>query len=148
MAKRIVARKSGRGQKTPRKGKLYTVQGHELTDTQHEEFCLQLTGIRRQFPDWDAWQHEKRALDECLYRWRPSVIALKKFNGPEGNCLYQRTQQALLAIGRLKHLPIGVCGVGPIRIGNVLIKHIADELSAVASELRSVHDGIAKEVQP
>lgn len=97
----------------------------KLTATQHAECLDHLEQIRRPFPAWNPWDQESRPMHDCRFRWRPSVKVQDRFKTID---LYQRTQQAVHALGQMGDLPMNIGGSGVVRIGNDLIKHIADEL--------------------
>jgi hypothetical protein len=137
------ARKAKRRPKA-RKERVYEVAGHELTKEQQADFERELKQLWRQFPNWTAEAREERALSNCLYRWRPSVRAHDTL---QKRALYERVSQAMHALMGLIEWPMHICGLGGVRMGSVLIEHVAGELEAVAKELRDMQVGISTEIR-
>lgn len=106
------ARKARRRPKAQKVRKLYDIQGHKLTQEQLGEYMRHHSEIERQFPQWSPAEHARRAVSDCLYRWRPSVRAAEEF---KTMALYQRTQNAMHTIGSLKDIPINIAGEGSRR---------------------------------
>lgn len=123
------------------------VGGHQLTKDQYREYLDQRIQINRQFGarlDWSDQDCERRALSDCLYRWRPSVQAHEKFKTLN---LWQRVVEIATPLAALKQFPLSSGDQAIVRIGNSLLLRVADVLRDVEQELRTTHAGISAEVE-
>lgn len=124
-----------------RKPDVYTVEGQKLSADQWHVYCQKrrqrmTNAIHRAQRDVD-----NLALQDTMYDELATTRAADRF-GP----LFRRATDAGLVIGSLKEFKFYGDDQKLIGLGNAVIRHCAEELLAVVSELNSIHDGIAKQI--
>lgn len=122
MAKKIIRRRKAR---KPAKPEVYDVNGQQLSAAQ-----------------WELFQENLRERTKGIVR--PAEHKAQDSFGP----LFRRTATAGAAIQLLSNFPFYEDDEKLIGLGNAVIRHCAEELWAVVSELNSMHEGIAKQIAP
>ncbi|MEA3108763.1 MAG: hypothetical protein QOI88_3368 [Gammaproteobacteria bacterium] len=138
MAKRIIPRRKTR---KPVKPTTHVVDGVELSPEQWALFQEKLAESSGHLIPRAGEQAKDLALRNTLYAGRPSTKVSDRFMP-----LFSRSSRASMALTALKDFPFYNDDWELIGLGNAIIGHCAKELFAVAMELNSMNEAIAKEI--
>jgi hypothetical protein len=123
----------------PQKPETYDLFGHTLTAEQYAEYGRRMKG-GDQLDLYKLEEKRRATVDSIVSEARPSVKAREQF-AP----LSKRIMSVTALVGSLRLFPFYEHDVRVRELGNAAIKHAADELAAVESELRAWHKAIEHE---
>lgn len=123
------------------KPKRFEIDGHRLTEDQYDRYTEELVYRRERYGSSDEQRHRKVALSNVLLAARASSHVKERVHP-----LFDRILRTSTAIGALYDFPFLSKDQKLVELGNAVIGHCADELDAVAAELRGMHAGITQEL--
>jgi hypothetical protein len=134
----MAKRKSTRRRAKP---ETHEIGGHVLTQTQYELYQRKLEDRLRGIAIGTERRAMALALADVLFDARPSNHVKERVLA-----LSERASHASVTIGSLERFIFFSGDKKLIGLGNAVIEHCAEELEAVAQELRSMHSAITQEI--